>query len=173
MRKLPAGTSVFAVGLLVAACSSGVGAATAAPTGAPTTAPTTAPTSAPTSAPAAPPAAPGAAIGLASTSLGDIVVDGLGLTLYVFTPDTAGASTCYGDCAASWPPLLSDTAPTIGAGLATDRIGTTTRTDGGIQVTFGGMPLYYFAGDKAAGDVKGQGIGGKWFVVGADATMIR
>ena len=166
MRKISAATLVLGVGLFVAACSSGGGAApTSAPTGAPTTAPTTAPT--------APPAATGAAIGLASTSLGDIVVDGQGLTLYIFTPDTAGSSTCYDDCAAAWPPLLSDAAPTVGTGLAADKVGTTTRTDGATQVTFGGMPLYYFAEDKAAGDVKGQGLGGKWYVVGADGKMIK
>jgi len=165
MRKISAATLVLGVGLFVAACSSGGGAATAAPTGAPTNAPTTAPT--------APPAATGAAIGVASTTLGDIVVDGQGLTLYVFTPDTGGSSTCYGDCAASWPPLLSDAAPTVGAGLDAAEFGTTTRTDGGTQVTFGGMPLYFFAGDKAAGDVNGQGLGGKWYVVGADGALIK
>ncbi len=165
MRKISAATLVLGVGLFVAACSSGGGAATASPTGAPTTAPT--------SAPSAPPATTGAAIGLASTSLGDIVVDGQGVTLYIFTPDTAGSSTCYDDCAAAWPPLLSDAAPTVGTGLAADKVGTTARTDGATQVTFGGMPLYYFADDKAAGDVKGQGLGGKWYVVGADGKMIK
>lgn len=165
MRKLSATTLVLGVGLLVAACSSGGGVATAAPTSAPTPAPTSAPT--------APPAATGTAIGLASTTLGDIVVDGQGLTLYVFTPDTAGSSTCYGDCATSWPPLLTDATPTVGSGLAADKFGTTTRTDGGNQVTLGGMPLYYFAGDKAAGDVEGQGLSGKWYVVGADGALIK
>jgi predicted lipoprotein with Yx(FWY)xxD motif len=165
MRKLSAGTLIVGVGLLVAACSSSGGGATAAPTGTPTTAPTTTDT--------APPTATGAAIGLASTSLGDIVVDGLGLTLYIFTPDTAGASTCYGDCAASWPPLLADAAPIVGADLDATKFGTTTRTDGGTQVTFGGMPLYHFVGDKAAGDTNGQGVGGKWYVVGADGAMIK
>jgi predicted lipoprotein with Yx(FWY)xxD motif len=119
------------------------------------------------------PAAGGAAVNLASTSLGDVLVDGAGLTLYMFTADTDGSSACYGDCATNWPPLLLDAVPSVGAGLDSEDFGSITRDDGTTQVTFYGMPLYTFAGDRAPGDVNGQGLGGKWYVLGADGTVLK
>jgi predicted lipoprotein with Yx(FWY)xxD motif len=119
------------------------------------------------------PTAGGASVNVATTSLGDILVDGAGLTLYMFTADADGTSACYGDCAASWPPLLSDTSPSLGQGLDAGDFGSITRDDGKAQVTFHGMPLYAFAGDTAPGDTKGQGLGGKWYVLGADGTVLK
>ena len=119
------------------------------------------------------PAAAGAAVSVATTSLGDILVDGNGLTLYMFTADANGKSVCNGDCAASWPPLVSDAAPSLGAGLNAEDFASVTRDDGQAQVTFHGMPLYFFAGDSAPGDVNGQGIGGKWYVLSADGTTVK
>lgn len=97
-------------------------------------------------------------------SLGTVLTDARDMTLYIFTPDTAGASTCAADCAATWPPLASTTAsPAKPDGLAGD-LSVTKRDDGSLQVVYNGQPLYGFAGDKVPGDTNGQGIGGVWFV---------
>jgi predicted lipoprotein with Yx(FWY)xxD motif len=87
------------------------------------------------------------------------------MTLYLFTKDTPKTSNCYDSCAAAWPPLLTDGAPTPGSGVDASLLGTTTRTDGSTQVTYNGWPLYYFANDKAAGDTTGEGIQNVWYVV--------
>jgi predicted lipoprotein with Yx(FWY)xxD motif len=106
----------------------------------------------------------------ADTSLGTILVDPGGFTLYVFTNDTAGESTCYEDCAALWPPVPGDTA--IGSDLDASLFGTTTRTDGSEQLTVNGQPLYLYTPDTAPGDTTGQDFSGVWFVVGVDGNMI-
>ena len=119
---------------LLAACSTP--AATTAPSvAAPSVAPSEAPSEAPASeAPAseAPSAAADATIALATNALGEIIVDAEGKTVYAFTPDTAGESTCYDDCAAQWPPLLATDAAAIsaGAGLDATKLTTVDRTDG-------------------------------------------
>lgn len=117
-------------------------------------------------------AATGAHLGIAHSLLGNIVVDGAGMTLYVFTRDTKGSgkSSCTGECLATWP-ALSVTGTPIGDGV-TGTLGTIPSPDGKKQVTLDGWPLYYFAGDKAAGDVKGQGIKGAWWVVTAAGAPI-
>ena len=97
--------------------------------------------------------------------LGQILTDGAGLTLYIFTNDEGSQSTCYGDCAVNWPPLL-EASPTAAADVAGE-LGTTTRDGGGVQVTYDGQPLYYFQNDAAPGDANGQGVGGIWFVIEA------
>ncbi len=121
---------------------------------------------------ASPAAAAGPTVNVASTSLGDILVDGEGMTLYMFTADSAGKSACSGDCLANWPVLAGEGA-TPGTGLDAQDFASITRDDGSKQVTFYGMPLYLFAGDKAAGDVAGQGLGGKWYVLKADGTVVK
>ena len=83
-----------------------------------------------------------ASVTVAESALGSILADDKGMTLYVFLPDNAGDPTCYEGCATAWPPLLSDAAPTVGAGLDAAAFGTADRTDGGTQVTFNGWPLY-------------------------------
>jgi predicted lipoprotein with Yx(FWY)xxD motif len=115
-------------------------------------------------------AAGGGAIEVSSTDLGDVLVDGEGMTLYVFDNDTDGTSACTGDCAANWPPLTGEV--TAGEGVDDSLLGTTERDDGSMQVTYADHPLYYFAGDQAAGDVNGQAVGGIWWVVGADGEKI-
>ncbi len=166
MRIFRAVAPLLAAGIAVAACTSGGGA---------TTAPTTAPATAPASAePSAQPtdAAGGVTVELAETSLGSVLADGDGRILYLFTADAQGVSNCSGDCLANWPALLSGGAPTLGEGLNAADFGSITRDDGGTQVTVKGLPLYYFAGDTAPGQTNGQGVGGKWFVGGADGAMI-
>ena len=172
---------VLLLGSGVAACSSGGAGAVAGATGSPEAAPATATSASGNGASGAygaggdASAAPAgvASVGIGDTSLGKVLVDGAGLTLYIFTPDTGGKSVCNGGCAASWPPLAGDPAPTSGAGLESASFGSITRDDGSAQATFFGMPLYSFAGDKAAGDVNGQGLNGKWYVVAADGTPVK
>ena len=98
-------------------------------------------------------------IAVVDTDLGPIVVDAEGRTLYVFLPDDQGASTCYDDCAANWAALTVEGDPVGGDGVDAALLGTTEREDGTVQVTYGRWPLYRFAGDAAAGDVNGQGVG--------------
>jgi predicted lipoprotein with Yx(FWY)xxD motif len=100
-----------------------------------------------------------------TSSLGPILVDGAGLTLYLFTMDTANTSTCYGSCAAIWLPYLTDGTPTAGSGVNAALLSSTTRTDGSSQVTYNGHPLYYFAKDKAPGETTGEGVQNVWYVV--------
>jgi predicted lipoprotein with Yx(FWY)xxD motif len=110
------------------------------------------------------PAAGDATVMTADSELGTILVDGEGRTLYVFTPDAQGPSTCEADCLAAWPALAGPAAAGEGADAAL--LGTATRADDGTeQVTYNGWPLYYFAQDAAAGDVNGQGVGDVWFVL--------
>ena len=96
--------------------------------------------------------------------LGVILTDGEGMTLYLFTRDSEGESVCYDDCASAWPPLTVDESATVPDGLP-GAVGTTERRDGSVQVTYNGMPLYYFQNDRQPGDVSGQGVGDVWFVV--------
>ncbi len=100
---------------------------------------------------------------VSESDLGEILVDGEGMTLYLFTNDTEDSSACYDDCAATWPPLEGEA--TAGEGVDEALLGTIERDDGSTQVTYGGHPLYYFAPDEASGDINGQGVGGVWFVV--------
>lgn len=99
-----------------------------------------------------------------NTSLGSILVDQNGWTLYTFTRDEPGVSNCTGGCAQTWLPLLATSAPVAPAGFV-GTLGTITREDGAMQVTYNGWPAYRFARDSAAGDTAGQGVGGSWFVV--------
>jgi predicted lipoprotein with Yx(FWY)xxD motif len=108
-------------------------------------------------------------VSLRTTQAGTVLVGANGRTLYLLTADKAGKSACYGKCASVWPPLVA-ASPTVGAGLTPSMIKTTKRADGKLQVTYGGHPLYFFAKDKTAGDVRGEGIvhfGGTWWVVSA------
>jgi len=173
---------ILALVALVAACSTPAGATTAPSVAAPSVAaPSVAAPSEAAPSEAAPSEAPASAatgeatIDLATDALGEIIVDGKGVTLYAFTPDEAGTPTCYDDCAASWPPLLAEggAAPAAGTGLDASKLTTVDRTDGTKQVKYGDWPLYYFAGDSAAGDTNGQGLATKWYVVDATGAMIK
>jgi len=103
-----------------------------------------------------------------NTKLGQILVDGKGITVYLFVKDTGPSSTCYTSCAQVWPPVLTSGPPQAGTGAAASLLGTTTRTDGKVEVTYAGHPLYYFVSDKQPGDATGQGVdnfGGLWWVL--------
>jgi predicted lipoprotein with Yx(FWY)xxD motif len=100
--------------------------------------------------------------------LGTYVVDGKGLSLYLFEKDKGRKSSCYGTCAKVWKPLTVKGTPTAGSGLKRALLSTSTRTDGKKQVTYGGHPLYYYDDDHKAGQTEGQGVkefGAKWYVV--------
>lgn len=109
-------------------------------------------------------------IELASTDIGEVIVDEDGNSLYLFVPDAAGDSTCYDDCEAAWP-ILGEIAD-VGEGLDAALLGTTTRTNGDVQATYNGWPLYYFASDAAPGDVNGQAVGEVWYVIDAAGQAI-
>jgi predicted lipoprotein with Yx(FWY)xxD motif len=109
------------------------------------------------------PAPSGTDVTVASSDLGEILVDGDGNTLYLFMPDAQGESTCYDQCEAAWPPLTGEVS--AGDGVDEALLGSAPRTDGSTQVTYNGWPLYYFAADGAPGDTNGQGVNDVWFVV--------
>ena len=116
----------------------------------------------------------GATISVESSELGEMVVDAEGRTLYAFLPDDQGASTCYDDCAATWPALVLDRGdPTAGDGVDAELLGTIEREDGTLQVTYGVWPLYHFANDETADDVNGQGVGDVWYVVSPDGSPLQ
>ena len=119
------------------------------------------------------PGAGGATVMVATSDLGQILVDGEGRTLYLFMPDEAGTPTCYEGCAQAWPPLLAEGEITVGSGLDDSDFSTATRTDGGDQVKIGNWPLYYFASDAAPGDTNGQGVSNVWYVVSPSGEAIK
>lgn len=149
--------------IVVGACSS---AATPAPAASSAVAPSAATSTAPSA--AAPSSAATAVLSAATGSVGPYLTGANGMTLYTYKPDASnpGKSVCTGGCAATWPPFVvpAGQSPTAGAGV-TGSIATIVRDDSSTQVTYKGLPVYYFTGDSAAGDTKGQGIGGIWFVV--------
>jgi predicted lipoprotein with Yx(FWY)xxD motif len=129
-----------------------------------------------TAAPAAPTttasqAATSATVAVARSKLGDILVDADGRTLYAFTKDKGDQSACSGQCAANWP-ALTGTA-TAGTGAQAALLSTAMQANGNSQVTYGGRPLYYFAGDAKPGDTNGQGVGSVWFAVTADGELVK
>jgi predicted lipoprotein with Yx(FWY)xxD motif len=109
-----------------------------------------------------------ARVAIGKTSLGRILVDSKGITLYDFPPDKGTTSVCYGACAALWPPLLTQGKPVAGPGVRASLLGTTKRKDGKLEVTYNGHPLYYWVGDHKPGQTTGQGLkqfGGPWWVL--------
>ncbi len=84
-----------------------------------------------------------------------------GMTLYTFDNDAGGMSACYDDCAANWPPYLGE----AGATMAEEGWTLVERTDATMQWAYDGKPVYFFAGDAAAGDMNGDGVGGVWHVI--------
>jgi predicted lipoprotein with Yx(FWY)xxD motif len=105
--------------------------------------------------------------------LGQFLVDGSGRTLYMFKKDTKDTTNCYDKCEQAWPPLLTLDKPMLNVGGDASLIGTTQRKDGTLQVTYNGMPLYYFFKDTAPGDTNGQKVGDVWFVVTPDGKLVE
>lgn len=117
----------------------------------------------------------GAVVGTASTSLGTVLVDSSGRTLYSFANDSAGQSTCTGACATYWPPdVVTSATPAPVSGVSAT-LGTIHRSDGSLQLTVNGLPVYTYAADSGPGGTAGQGVnsqGGLWWVVGPDGKAI-
>jgi predicted lipoprotein with Yx(FWY)xxD motif len=109
---------------------------------------------------------------ISTSSEGEILVDSIGMSLYLFMNDSEDVSTCYGNCAANWPPLTADGDFAGGEGVNPDLLGTTAREDGTLQITYNGWPLYYYIDDGAPGDVNGQGVGGVWFLVSPEGDPL-
>lgn len=111
----------------------------------------------------------GGALGLAGTNdLGEFVVDAEKMTLYAFTSDRGGVSFCYRRCMQEWQPLIVDSDPSAGKGLDPSLVGTHERSDGSLQATYGGHPLYRYHQDEVPNDALGHALeafGGQWFVV--------
>ncbi len=104
-------------------------------------------------------------IAVAETDAGPSLVGPDGMTLYIFTQDTDGASTCTDDCADAWPPLTVEAGAEIeGGDGVTGDLAIIERDDGTSQVTYDGMPLYFYAEDQEPGDATGEGVGGVWFI---------
>jgi predicted lipoprotein with Yx(FWY)xxD motif len=113
-----------------------------------------------------------ASIALEETPLGKILVDAEGRTLYAFTNDIDGASTCTGGCAQAWPAAIVAGASSTGPGI-TAPVSLIDAPTAGKMLKAGKWPLYRFVGDTAVGDTNGQGSGGTWFVVKADGTLVK
>ena len=147
----------LAVALLMAACGGGSTSSTRPSTAAST------PAAATPGASAIP--AGSVIIEVGTSSLGDMLVDADGMTLYGFTPDEGQAApTCNDSCAENWPPVTGDA--TAGDGVDASLLSTIARADGSSQAVYGEYPLYHFSGDNQSGQTNGQGLNGKWFVVG-------
>jgi predicted lipoprotein with Yx(FWY)xxD motif len=118
-----------------------------------------------------------AKVGVRSTSLGKVLVNGKGVTLYLFEKDKKGKSACSGQCAAAWPPLLTKGKPSASGSVSASKLGTTRRSDGTTQVTYAGHPLYTFIMDKnKPGSTKGEGLdafGAEWYVLGTNGKKIE
>jgi predicted lipoprotein with Yx(FWY)xxD motif len=146
--------------LALAACS---------PSGAAT--PSSSPSSSTSSAPAASPA-----LAVRSTSLGTILTDGRGFTLYEFGADQGTTSACTGACATAWPPAtVTGSTPQAGTGVTQSLVGESTRSDGSTQLTYAGHPVYLFSKDTAPGNTSGQGLtafGGSWHALTATGQEV-
>jgi predicted lipoprotein with Yx(FWY)xxD motif len=111
----------------------------------------------------------------ASTStLGTYLIAENGMTLYEYTKDKAGVSNCTGTCATVWPPYTvpaGESSSTLGVGAdVPGQIGTITRADGTLQITYNNIPLYYYEKDQNVGDVKGENVGGFGVVTVSSAS---
>jgi predicted lipoprotein with Yx(FWY)xxD motif len=117
-----------------------------------------------------------ATVGTANAgSLGTVLVDSQGRTLYLFKKDTGTKSTCVGPCASAWPPLRASGKATAGSGANASMLGTTPRSDGKPQVTYNGHPVYLYSGDQNPGDTNGEGVsafGGLWYAVSSAGNQI-
>lgn len=97
-----------------------------------------------------------------------ILVDAKGFTLYDFHKDKGNKSACYGACASTWPPLTTSEAAKATGGAEASKLGTTKRSDGTLQVTYAGHPLYTYVADTKPGMAKGNdfsSFGAQWYAL--------
>ena len=155
----------LASALLAAACSSAAGASPGS----------AAASSAPAAGSSASASAAGTVITTQAGSAGAFLTDGSGRAVYLWAKDGVNMSACSGACAAAWPPVPAAGKLTAAGGAKASELGTITRSGGTRQVTYDGHPLYYFAGDSAAGQANGQGsdsFGAKWWLVASSGAKI-
>ena len=161
LTTLIAAAATFAIALVSTACgstaysSSGYGAPVAASTAT---------------------RAAAATVGVRHTSLGRVIVDSKGRTLYLFEKDTSRRSACSGQCAQFWPPLLTHGAPVARTGVKQSLLGKIRRGDGTQQVTYAGHPLYLYIGDSKPGQTNGEGsqeFGAGWDVLAPSGKKIE
>src|SRR5712691_9764334 len=110
------------------------------------------------------------------SSYGRVLFDGRGFALYAFTRDPRGKSVCAGACAKAWPPYVVKTRPRAAAGVSARLLGTTKRSNGAVQVTYAGRPLYYYVGDRKPAQVLCQNVsefGGIWRVIRPTGALVR
>jgi predicted lipoprotein with Yx(FWY)xxD motif len=156
VRKGLVAAGLFGLVGLLAACGGGSGSVSAKSSTKPAAQPATAP----------------ATVKTASSSLGTILVDANGKTLYAFMPDTATMSACTASCAMLWPPLTVTGTPVAGTGLTASMLTTITDANG-TQVLYGGHPLYTFMNDSGPGQTNGQGFAnGLWHVVSPSGQIV-
>ena len=112
-----------------------------------------------------------------SNSFGTILVGANGKTLYRYTLDSKGINRCTSNaaCAKYWPQLLikATVKPTVGTGASAKLLGTIKAAHGMRQVTYAGFPLYFFSGDSAPGQAKGQGFEKQWYVVNSKGAFVK
>jgi len=155
----------LAIALIVAAgCASGSAYSTGSYGSAPSASASTSPVGA------------AARVSVSSSSLGGILVDSKGRTLYLFEKDKNRRSACYGLCTTYWPPLLTHGKPLARAGAKQSLLGMTRRRNGSQQVTYAGHPLYRFSGDSGPGQTNGEGLtdfGAGWDALSAAGKKIE
>lgn len=112
-------------------------------------------------------------IQVGDTDAGEALVAPDGMTLYIFTNDSPGETTCFeGGCIEAWPPLTAEEGQAIEGGDGVDgTFDTIDRGDGTLQVTYEGYPLYFYAADSAPGDASGEGVSGVWFIATASGEV--
>jgi len=161
MRKIWSAAGLAALALALSACASS--GSSSSPT-----------TTAPAAGASSPAAASGNTVNMTTINGTAVVTNSKGMTLYWFAPDTSTTSKCTGSCSTYWPPVTGPV--TAGSGV-TGTVGVITRSDGTMQATYDGHPLYTYVGDTAAGQAKGNGLnlsGGLWYemtVSGAKAAV--
>ena len=121
-------------------------------------------------------ASTGVKVAVANSGLGRILVNGRGHTLYMFEKDKHGRSSCAGQCAGFWPPLITSGKPLAIAGAKSSLLGTTRRADGRLQVTYNHHPLYTFVKDTRKGQTNGEEVnafGAEWYAVSTAGTKVE
>ena len=166
-RRAALAGGLISFGLLVAACGSSSSSTPAA--GASSSA---AGASSPAATPSSPAASAQVQLKTAQSSLGTVLTNAQGFTVYWFAKDSMTASNCSGACAAYWPPVIGTPVAASGVTLP-GKLGTIKRSDGSLQATYNGHPLYLFKGDTSAGQTSGNGVtgfGALWYAVTASGS---
>ena len=161
MRKIWGAAGLAALALAVSACGSS--SSSSAASGSTPAAAGSSPVASASAASSASPSSGGSTLTARTIGGQQVLTNSAGLTVYWFVPDTSTTSKCTGSCATYWPPVKGPA--TAGSGV-TGTLATITRSDGTVQATYDGHPLYTYAGDTAPGQAKGNGLnvsGGLWY----------